>query len=115
MPSQNKSSDKVLKLPSFVELPVLTESQVTDTTMLPVLTEALLPELAPAQPAGMALTETQCRQLAEQLAPQLETLLREKLSARLGPLWAEIWREAQAELPGLIRKELRGAAPRTKK
>jgi len=102
-----KQSDKTLKLPAFVDLPVLTEAQVTDTTELPVLTEALIP--------GIPLTDAQCRQIAERIAPQLEALLRDKLAARIGTIWAEIWRETQAELPRLIRAELEKPAPRSRK
>jgi hypothetical protein len=110
-----KQSDKTLKLPSFVDLPVLTETQVTDTIMLPVLTEALAPGQPAARQAAAPLSEAQCRQIAEQIAPQLEALLREKLAARLGPIWTEIWRETQAELPRLIRAELEKPAPRSRK
>ncbi len=99
MPKQNKPG-KALNLPLFVDLPVLTPEQMTDTTGLPLLTEAL--ESEPAAP----LTEAQSRQVAMQLAPLLEEALRKKLSTHVGAKWPDIWRELQAELPALIRKEL---------
>jgi hypothetical protein len=111
-----KKPENILDLPAFVELPVLTEAQVTETTILPVLTELsnTLPRPVPAaQPAP--LSDEQYSQLAERLAPQLEAVLRAKLSARLGPLWQEIWSEAQAELPGLIRAELEKNSSRSRK
>ena len=118
MPRPPKKTDKVLDLPLFVDLPVLTEEQLSDTAKLPVLTEALQQEIAatvtpsiPPEP----LSEAQCRQVAEQLAPLLEAALRKRLNVYVGAQWPEIWRELQAELPGLIRKELGKPAPRTKK
>jgi hypothetical protein len=113
MAKPTKQADKTLKLPTFVDLPVLTEQQLTDSMVLPVLTEALTP--AAAKPGAATLTEAQCRQIAAQIAPQLEAMLRDKLSARIGTIWSEIWREAQAELPRLIRAELEKQPPRSRK
>ena len=91
---------KTLNLPLFVELPVLTPEQMTDTTGLPVLTEAL--ENEPHAP----LTEAQSQQVAARLGPLLEEALRKKLATYVGGKWPEVWSELQAELPSMIRKEL---------
>lgn len=116
MPRPPKKSDKVLDLPLFVDLPVLTQQQLSDTAKLPVLTEAVTPESpATLTPPATPLTDAQCNQVAARLAPLLETALRKKLTAYVGGQWPAVWRELEVELPALIKAELGKPAPRSKK